>query len=358
MIRRIDAAEGAGDAIAGGAGAGSGRTLPPTGVDGTLVSCFGAAMAVYLERTGRDWLPVIGSSAELSLKPLGGGRYVFRHLPAGLRADGAALDLVRAGADDPAAAVAGIEAELRARGAVIVCADAFGLPWTPAHGRRHGTHWIVVDAAWHVTDVFEATAEAGQDRPWSGWTDRDTLAGWARATPRLDPVARLQERHAFGDDGDESGSRDQTQDENRAGDRDHGARGMENATFQWFRRRRPEEPAPRPCGAGWLSGAAALGELAAHFEAHGARPEAYCQAEELWMAARQHQLHLRFAEKSGLSADRLRAVEETAELWGPVPMVAFYARRSADRPGGAKTGPLVAVLRQLADLSEARDRAS
>ncbi|MFL6117572.1 MAG: hypothetical protein ACJ786_40400 [Catenulispora sp.] len=291
-------------------------------VDGELLSCYGAAIAAYLDALGADWLDVLGRDSTLRLRSAGEGVYAFRHLPAGLRAVDGPLPLERTGAHTAPDAVAGIEAELRSAGAVIVVGDAFHLPWLTAHRRRHAVHWFVLDGRWHVRDEFAATDDLGRQQPWHGGVAAADLASLLAAPSQIDPVERLQDRHAFGD---EEPPRDEP--------------------YQWYRRRTGERPAPDP-GGGWLAGPAAVRALARHFAVRGHRADAYLQAEELWTAARQRLLHSRRHPDSA-------ALAALAEQWRGLPMLLRYARLSVDRPGRARHATVAEALRRLADLEEA-----
>ncbi len=306
-------------------------------VDGELLSCYGAALAAYLDATGGDWLSVLGSSSPLDTRPEADGVLAFRHLPAGLRAGGGPLPLVRRGASRADAALAGIGDELAAAGAVVVVGDAFDLPWLTAHGHRHAPHWFVVDGyaagRWHVRDDFRVSDDLGEQSAWSGWADDDRLRAWNRRVPELTLPFLLQERHAFGDEDD----------------------GALHTGHQWFAVRGPSdgEPAPDARPESWRSGPAALHALADHFERHGGHEDGYLQADEIWTAARQRALHARYAARRGGTgaAPAQGTVERLAALaddWARLPMMIRFARLSLLRSGRPRTGALVAALRQLA----------
>ncbi|BAJ27505.1 MULTISPECIES: hypothetical protein [Kitasatospora] len=309
-------------------------------VDGELLSCYGAALAAYLDAIGGGWLPVLGSASPLDVRPEADGVLAFRHLPPGLRAAGGPLPLVRRASPSGAEALAGIGDELAAAGAVVVVGDAFDLPWLTAHGRRHAPHWFVVDGhdggRWHVRDEFRASDDLGDQTPWSGWADDAQLRAWNRRVPDLTLPFLLQERHAFADEGEDDAHL--------------------HADHQWFAVRGPADPAPPPDPRpeSWHSGPAALHALADHFERHGGREDGYVQADEIWTAARQRALHARHAEwRAGPAADPAEAaaaaaLAESAADWARLPMMIRFARLSLLRPGEPRTGPLVAALRELA----------
>ncbi|MGW6944861.1 hypothetical protein ACWGF3_38450 [Streptomyces xanthophaeus] len=306
-------------------------------VDGELLSCYGAALAAYLDATGRNWLSALGSSCPLDVRPEADGVHAFRHLPAGLRAAGGPLPLVRRGAPHASQALAGIAAEHAAHGAVVVVGDSFNLPWLTAHQQRHAPHWFVVDGyedgRWHVRDDFRASDDLGDQSSWSGWAEDAHLRAWARRVPELTLPFLLQERHAFGDE-DDAALYD-----------DH----------QWFavRGAAGQGPAPDARPGDWLSGPDAVHALAAHFEQYGGHEDGYVQADEIWTAARQRALHLRYLTRQGSTAEAPdeAAVERLTALaadWARLPIMIRFARLSLLRPGGPRTQPLVAALRQLA----------
>ncbi|WP_411102550.1 hypothetical protein [Streptomyces sp. cmx-4-9] len=322
------------------AGTRTGPQAPP--VDGELLSCYGSALAAYLDATGRDWLSALGSSCPLDLRTEADGVHAFRHLPAGLRAARGPLPLVRRGAADADGALAGIAAEYAASGAVVVVGDAHNLPWLTAHQQRHAPHWFVVDGygdgRWHVRDDFRAADDLGDQSAWSGWTDGDGLRAWSRRVPELTLPFLLQERHAFGDEDDAD----------------------LYAGHQWFAVRGPADapPGPDPRPQSWLRAADALHALAGHFERLGGHEDGYVQADEIWTAARQRALHLRYATWQGRTgaAPDAAAVERLTALaadWARLPMMIRFARLSLRRPGPARTGPLVAALHELAAAESA-----
>lgn len=312
---------------------GSRSQAPP--VDGELLSCYGAALAAYLDATGRDWLGLLGGKCHLDLRPEADGIYAFRHLPPGLRAPGGPLPLVRLGTSSSTGALTGIGQELAASGAVIVVGDSFNLPWLTAHGRRHAPHWFVVDGRtdnrWHIRDDFRATDDLGEQGAWRGWAADGQLRSWSRRVPQLPLPLRLQERHAFGDEDDSA---------------------LEYPR-QWFAARARTGPAPAPAArsARWLSGSDALDALAAHFSQRGHRADGYLQADEIWAAARQRALHLRQVRRrqsgSGTPLAAARLARLTAD-WARLPMLIRYAQLSLSRPTGPRIQPIVTALRQIA----------
>ncbi len=319
----------------------------PGRIDGELLSCYGAALAAYLDATGHDWLSVLGRSCPLQVRAEGRCAFAFRYRPAGLRAAEGPLPLASRRAVEPGTALAGISAELSARGAVIVTGDTFNLPWLNACGSRHAPHWFVVDGRrdgrWHVRDEFRGTDDLGTQLPWRGRANDADLAAWCRGVPEPTPLFQLQERHAFGDEGEE---------------------GEENPLqggLRWFAVRDPVSSAPPLGGAsagGWLSRADAVTALADHFEEHGDEIDAYCQADEIWAVARQRALfheHLRQNPRSRAVADRraLARLPGLVAAWASLPMQLRYARLSLARTSKPRSRPLALSLRRLAELENA-----
>ena len=104
-------------------------------------TCYSSALATWVAGEHERWERVVNPGLYLSVTEAGAGRFAFGHFPAGLRQT---LGLSRTGADDPAAAVEGVLAELGRSGRVIVAGDGYRLPWHVAFERRHVPHWFVI----------------------------------------------------------------------------------------------------------------------------------------------------------------------------------------------------------------------
>lgn len=223
-------------------------------------TCYSSALATWVACAEQDWEAVVEPGLWLTVTEAPGKLLGFAHFPPDLRAR---LGLIATGADDQAAAVEGVLAELARSGRVIVAGDGFNLPWHVAFGRVHAPHWFVlVDGAGGLTmyDPFACRNELGVQAVAREPVTRDALAQLLRALPADDPVHQLRERLALGD-----------------------APGpLEEHRHRWFVR--GEVAAGRaPEGA---DGPDAVERLARHFRDHGHEPDAYAQADDIWSIAR------------------------------------------------------------------------
>jgi hypothetical protein len=311
--------------------------------DGSLLSCYTASIAESLHRRGMDWLAVIGLSSVVAVRPQG-RLFAFAHHMPSLRAL-AAPGVRRAGTSEPTAVVAGLRAALAAAGHVIAVADAGRLPWTPALRGRRVPHWLVIDGQaerrWHVTDRFSALVGPAEHHPWQGWVGQEDLIGMLRLSS-LAPEQILRERLAFGDE----------------------EPAHLPVCFQWYAAGvLPEDhhyqvaPPPdriSPAG-GWLLGPDAVAALASSFTrpTPDQRADAYCQADDLWVASRHRKLRAIALSQVLTSGDpRLAAAEALSRAWQRVPMVVQYAAQAETR-GRDKSSTVASVLEDVAEAEAA-----
>lgn len=229
-------------------------------------TCYSAAVATWIAVERRDWADVVDPGLWLALIEAPGLLFGYSHFPPGLRGT---LELVRTGAEDTEAAVAGVVAEIGRSGRVIVAGDGYHLPWHVAHGRRHVPHWYVLFAApggVELLDPFACRNDLGRQEAARRPVGEAELPGLLEGLPGDDPVLALRESLALGDDA-----------------------GVPDARrHQWFKR---GEAAPVP-GAAGVEGPEAILRLAGHFREHGQDPAAYGQSDDIWSIAR-HRAFLR-----------------------------------------------------------------
>jgi hypothetical protein len=307
-------------------------------------TCYSSALATWTAWADADWAEAVNPGLWLTVTEAGDGLFGFVHFRPEMRRE---LGLVRTGAGTPAAALDGVLAELERSGRVIVAGDGHNLPWHVAHGRAHVPHWFVLvkdgagpsvlvkdGAGPSVLDPFACRNELGIQTATREAITRETLEPLLRALPGDDPVLRLRESLALGDDAGEP----------------------EAAPFQWYVSDEVGE-LREPRGA---SGPDAVLRLAEHFRERGQDPAAYAQADDIWSIGR-HRAFLfavaaREAERRGddeLGAWVADHGRELVKRWGHMAPLIMQAKLTlaAGRPASPS------VTNKLEDLA-ARERAA
>lgn len=330
-------------------------SAPP---DGALLSCYTVAIAGLLYQPGqdcqgqdcrsRDWLGSIGLSSVLAVRPAG-DLLAFVHHDRSLRPL-VGGGLRRMGTADPDRVPGGLAEAYATAGPVILIVDAGNLPWVPGAGQKHAPHWLVLDdrqdGRWHVTDRFSADDDHGGHGPWQGWVRDGELAALAELTA-LRPEQVLRERLAFGDE--EPSPLDVPYRWYSAAPHPPGRDGDGYLTGS--------PPAAISLGDGWLQGAAAVTALARRFERAGPDPDAFRQADDLWVASRHRRLRALALGRVLTAGDRrLASAQALAREWDRVPMVLRYAAEAARR-GRDKTATLLGVLEAVARAEAEMGRA-
>lgn len=292
-----------------------------------VFTCYSAALATWLAFERGSWADVLNPGLWLALAEADDGLFAFGHFPPGLRGS---LGLVRRELDDEREALAGVDAELRSHGRVVVAGDGFNLPWHVAHGRRHVPHWFVLagaDAGVALLDPFACRNELGWQQPARTPLRDDDLPGLLQALPPGDPVLRLREMRAFGD----------------------AAEPPEGKRFAWFEVGEPEEGAAPD----ELTGPEAVGRLARHFRENGQDPAAYRQADDVWSIARHRAFFHRLLARGGPQA--LEELEPLTVRWSHAAPLIMQAQLAlaAGRPASSS---LADLLDELADREQALAR--
>ncbi len=268
-------------------------------------TCYSAAMAAWRAAADDSWARVVNPGLWLTVTEPVGGIFGFAYFPPSLRAR---LGLARRGADDAAAAVEGVLAELGRSGRAIVAGDGFDLPWHVAFERRHVPHWYVLEQSSDdltMFDAFAARNELGVQEPARRPVSLTDLPRLLHALPEDDPVYRMREVLAFGDD----------------------TTPLSWNAFQWF----VEETVPKTAAPAGTDGPAGLSLLAKHFRDHGQEPEAYRQADDIWSIGR----HRAFLS---------RLVAEQAESHGDAPLATWVEEHAA--PLAKRWGHIAPLLMQ------------
>ncbi|MFI8215911.1 hypothetical protein [Streptomyces sp. NPDC085932] len=276
----------------------------------TLVEHLGGAAAGRLAAAVHLWVRTDAADGALAFSHhdrIDGGTLVHDHRP-----------------DWPSARAA-LAALLAAQGQVIVSGNAFHLPWSPHHGVRTVPHWFLLRAhdarGWLVTDPFHALMPGGEQLPYAGVLDDDSLRRALTPVGRLDPAVRNREVHALGEPVD-TGPVD---------------------AYRWLRR-----TATVPAGAParwpgtWLREPR---EVFAFLRDRLARDGDLLERhiDDLWAASR-HQLH-----RLGPDPD-----PDLADAWTQLPKALRFAADSARR-GRPRTGVVERALDTLAALATGRE---
>jgi len=294
-------------------------------------TCYSSAIAAWAALGSASWASAINGGLHLVVVDAGDALFGFSHLAPELSRT---LGLVRRTADDVSEAVAGITAELKANGRVIVAGDGFNLPWHVAHGRRHVPHWFVLAAngAMSVVDPFTCRNDLGLQQATLEPLDQADLPALVAGVPVDDPVFALREAFALGAD----------------------ERPLPAAPFRWFvHTDAPESPAPVGD-----AGPAAVRRLATHFREHGLDPAAYRQADDLWSIARHRAFfaHEVADEATRRGSGELEAwvqdhVVPLARRWAHVAPLLMQATLALEG-GRTPTTSLPDTLDELADREE------
>ncbi|MGV9697107.1 hypothetical protein ACWDTR_15305 [Streptomyces sp. NPDC003470] len=215
-------------------------------------------------------------------------------------------------------ALAGV---LAGEGQVIVSGNAFHLPWSPHHGVRVVPHWFLLRAhdaeGWLVADPFHALTPGGEQLPYAGVLDDDSLRRALTPVGHLEAAVRNRDVHALGEPVD-------------AGPAD---------AYRWLRRSTaPPVGPPREWPGTWLRDPREVfGYLRERLTADGDLLERH--VDDLWAASR-HQLH-----RLGTRPD-----PDLADAWTQLPKALRFAVDSARR-GRPRSGVVERALDTLARLT-------
>jgi hypothetical protein len=300
-------------------------------------TCYSAALATWLAAADDDWGSSVNPGLWLRITEAQNGLFGFSYFPTSLRAR---VGLIRVGADDRTEAIAGVRAEIERSGRVIIAGDGYRLPWHVAAGRRHLPHWVVLAAAadgLEYADPFACRNELGVQQAARGPAAEESLPELLMALPLDDPVHRLRERVALGDEIPEDG--------------DH--------CYRWFVRGKVSDSI-EPAG---HDGPDAVRRLAQHFRERGHDPAAYVQADDIWSIARHRAFLWRHAEaRANARADAALAewVDEhaapLAKRWGHIAPLLMQATLALSA-GRSASASVPETLERLADQEQSASAA-
>ncbi|HEY6396407.1 MAG TPA: hypothetical protein VIX82_03030 [Solirubrobacteraceae bacterium] len=295
-------------------------------------TCYSAALATWLAAADDDWGSVVNPGLWLRITEAQDGLFGFGYFPPALRAR---LGLLRTGTDDAAEAIAGVRAEIERSGRVIVAGDGYRLPWHVASGRQHVPHWFVLtqsDNGLEFADPFACRNELGVQVAARGAAMEESLPELLMALPAGEPVHRLREMLALGDEIPEPGPE----------------------RYRWFVGDDVEAPI-EPVG---YDGPDAVVRLARHFRERGQDPQAYSQADDIWSIARHRAFLWRYAEARAQArgnADLKAWVDEhaapLAKRWGHVAPLLMQATLALSA-GRTASASVPETLERLAEQEQ------
>jgi hypothetical protein len=311
------------------------RTGPSAFADwGAALTCYTSALGVYLAADDDRWWRVLADGGPyLAVSPAPDGLLRFEHH----RSPPARMIGLRArGADDWAAAWAGIRHELDTFSRVIVAADAWNVPWLTACGRRHAPHWFVLtrdDAdGYLVDDPLDHVDDHGRQHPVRVHLDEHEVRRCCGALIDPPPHLVLREQAALGTSAAAFG-----------------------AAYRWLVH---GDCAPGHAAAQTRHGALELAEL---FDRAAADPASYVQADDIWQGLRQRELLIRVLEIE----DKLGELgglpprepwERSAVLWRRLPPLLMHAQLLASRgTSGDSAKALVETFRAIAEAESRLD---
>jgi len=296
---------------------------------GTL-TCYTAALGEWAARRRRRWWRLlVAGGPTLSVLPRG-LHLEFRHSRV---SPAVALGLRLRTAPSWAEAEPAIADELERSGRVVVAADAWALPWHPAHRRSHVSHWVLVERQGDALELHDSLAmdsEFGRLRP-SRVLVRQEAETILRSELRLSGPERLREAAALGSAEVEDG-----------------------AAYRWL----VADPAARPPSADATAPddtEQALTSLADYFERHAGRAHAYEHLLDVWQAARQRALVVAALEaEGGRAADAVADWRALANEWAALPPLLLHAGMLA--ASGTTAASAHGVVERLRRLTEAESR--
>ncbi|WP_213451339.1 hypothetical protein [Rhizomonospora bruguierae] len=230
------------------------------------LSCHTAALAVWLAaRHERWWRPLLAGTPLLAITPQPDGLVRFEHHP---RPPLEVLGLAPRHADDWATARGAYRRELADSGALVVCGDAYNLPWQRGYRRWHAPYWftVLVDGGrWLIEDPLATNAPNGPRTLRRVPVEPGQLMQWSVAPQSYTAIQHLRELSIVG----------------------YGPPGL-GVRYRWLAR----TPAPHPGRAEptRLVGADAVNGLAIRFRVAPPDDPIHRQADDLWQALRQREL--------------------------------------------------------------------
>jgi hypothetical protein len=235
-------------------------------------SCHTAALAVWLSaRRDRWWRPLLAGGPVLAITPQPDGLVRFEHHP---RPPLEVLGLTPRYADDWATARSAYRRELAECRALVVCGDAYNLPWQRGYQRWHAPYWFTVRTdgdRWLIEDPLVANAQGGKRVLRRVPVEPGQLMQWSVAPHSYTAIQHLREVSIVG----------------------YAPPGI-GARYRWLARTRT--PRPGRVEPTRLVGPDAINGLAIRFRMAPPDDPIHRQADDLWQALRQRELVIAAAE--------------------------------------------------------------
>ena len=163
------------------------------------LGCHSAALAVWLAAWHeRWWRPLLGGTPHLAITPQPDGLARFEHHA---RPPLETLGLAPRFADDWNTARSGYRRELNDGRALVVCGDAYNLPWQRGHQRWHAPYWFTVlldGRRWVVEDPLAVRPGGGPGMPLRVPVEPGQLMRWSLAPQSYTAIQHLRETSVFG----------------------------------------------------------------------------------------------------------------------------------------------------------------
>ena len=336
-------------------------------VDGSMLSCYTASIAEYMERSGIDHHIAIGTQLFLGIDTSNANelRLGFVHYHTPLRGDVSthALPLRSVKATAIHSSIQRITDEIEQHRCVIIAGDAYYLPWAVNRGRRHVSHWFLLDGITdqgkkvHVVDALSFTSREGTQTPFVGWIDRASLAEVAYTDLPSNAIHESRRRFVFGDIGDIEYPPNPGYQWFEALTRPHAkpdipeiALPLLSATCLYHSGQKERRDLSKPS---WVSGVDAFEYLARFLEANLNNPVVYSIKDDLWVASRSRRL---FATTLAKLAEELRnrsmmalagwCEEEIIPKWTTLIQIIEFCEQRLQRGHAAASLP-IALLHEI-----------
>ncbi|MEU3720334.1 hypothetical protein [Streptomyces californicus] len=295
------------------------------------LSCYTENLTLYLAARSPDSADLVARSVRLAVDPATGA---FSHHGQALNNLPGNRHLRYSSAPEQQSALAGISAELTARGQVLAVANSGSLPWLNGAADESAPHLLVIDGrehgTWHVTDAFTALfSNGGSQDPFAGTVSDQELADLLHFPHGLSPVHRTRNTLAFG----------------------FPVSPPPHEAYQWLVEEEGTTAEELP-GGPWLTGAPALQETARLLVADLSAANSRGVLEDIWAAAQHHLFrHVRLLASAGaeLSPTDRQTVAATMTKWREIPRMLRFAANSARR-GRPRTSLITSTFTTLADL--------
>jgi len=178
--------------------------------DGDTLSCFTSCVAQFLFNLGLDYREHIGSQLALFIRKDKydlSNRLLFTHYHTALtvNADYHSIALRRCSTTDQEKLADRLATQIIKNGSVIVCGDAYNIPWLVKYRKVHTPHWFVIaekntSSQYLVQDAFSYLDYQGEQNSYSSWVDFAALVECLKEATNIDAEVHNREIYAFSTD--------------------------------------------------------------------------------------------------------------------------------------------------------------